>query len=81
MRFTLDSGRQFTATFHRDWAPIGADRVWQLGQLGYYRNNSFFRVIPGFVVQFGISNVPDTALRCCPTTTRAQRRRSPTCAA
>jgi peptidyl-prolyl cis-trans isomerase A (cyclophilin A) len=42
----------------RAWAPLGVDRFYQLLTLpngGYYAQNGFFRVVPGFVVQFGIS--------------------------
>jgi cyclophilin family peptidyl-prolyl cis-trans isomerase len=42
----------------RHLAPLGVDRLWELVETGYYGNNSFFRVVPGFVVQFGISGQP-----------------------
>ena len=43
---------------HRDWAPNGADRFYNLVKNGYYDNVRFFRVISGFMVQFGISGDP-----------------------
>jgi peptidyl-prolyl cis-trans isomerase A (cyclophilin A) len=43
---------------HRAWAPIGADRFYNLVQIGYYDGDPIFRVIPGFMVQFGISPLP-----------------------
>jgi peptidyl-prolyl cis-trans isomerase A (cyclophilin A) len=43
---------------HRAWAPLGADRFYSLVQTGYYNNNRFFRVVDGFVVQFGMNGVP-----------------------
>ncbi len=43
---------------HRDWAPLGADRFRNLVEAGYYSDVAFFRVLPGFVAQFGISGDP-----------------------
>jgi len=43
---------------HRDWAPLGADRFRELVEAGYYSDVAFFRVLPGFVAQFGISGDP-----------------------
>lgn len=50
----------FVATFRRSWAPRGADRVYELVRAGFYDGCVFFRVVPGFVVQFGIN--PDPAV-------------------
>lgn len=44
---------------HRDWSPNGVDRFYQLVQDGYYDDVRFFRVVPPFVVQFGMHG--DTA--------------------
>ena len=49
----------FVIKVTRDWAPIGADRFYNLVKNGFYNNASFFRVIPGFIVQFGISADPN----------------------
>ena len=43
---------------HRDWAPIGADHFYELVQAKYYDGNRFFRVLKGFVVQFGLNGDP-----------------------
>src|SRR5207253_3747436 len=48
----------FMVTVNRAWAPIGADRFYNLVKHRFYDNASFFRVVPGFVVQFGISAYP-----------------------
>ncbi len=42
----------------RAWAPNGADRFYNLVKNGYYDNVRFFRVISGFMVQFGINGEP-----------------------
>jgi peptidyl-prolyl cis-trans isomerase A (cyclophilin A) len=48
----------FVVEVHRDWAPIGADRFYNLVKNGFYDEASFFRVVPNFVVQFGMSAKP-----------------------
>jgi len=52
------SAGTFVVEVHRDWAPNGADRFYNLVKNGYYDNLRFFRVIPNFMVQFGISGDP-----------------------
>ena len=56
-RFTTTAG-DFVVEVHRDWAPLGADRFYNLTRNGYFTNAAFFRVVPGFVVQFGLSANP-----------------------
>ena len=51
----------FTITITRDWAPLGADRFYNLVKHHYYDNAAFFRVVPEFVVQFGISANPSVS--------------------
>jgi peptidyl-prolyl cis-trans isomerase A (cyclophilin A) len=48
----------FVLEVHRDWAPNGADRFYNLVKHGFYDNVRFFRVIKGFMVQFGINGDP-----------------------
>jgi peptidyl-prolyl cis-trans isomerase A (cyclophilin A) len=48
---------------HRDWAPLGADRFYNLVKLGFFTDVAFFRVIKGFMVQFGIPGDPAVARR------------------
>ena len=56
-KFVTSKG-DFVVEVHRDWAPIGADRFYNLVKNGFYDNGRFFRVIPGFMVQFGINGNP-----------------------
>ena len=43
---------------HREWAPNGADRFYELVKTGYFTDVAFFRVIGGFMAQVGISGDP-----------------------
>jgi peptidyl-prolyl cis-trans isomerase A (cyclophilin A) len=57
VKFQTTKG-DFVMTVHRDWAPKGADHFYNLVKAGYYNDLRFFRVIDGFMVQFGISGDP-----------------------
>lgn len=48
----------FVVTVTRAWAPMGADRFYNLAKHHFYDNATIFRVVPGFVAQFGISAYP-----------------------
>src|SRR2546427_2051194 len=52
-RFSTTQG-DFVIAVHRAWAPHGADRFYNLVRSGFYDGVRFFRVIPGFMAQFGI---------------------------
>ena len=45
----------------RAWAPLGADRFYNLVKYGFYKDAAFFRVLPRFVAQFGIPARPEVA--------------------
>ena len=56
-RFETSKG-DFVIGVQRDWAPIGADRFFNLVKNKYYDDVRFFRVSAGFVVQFGMHGDP-----------------------
>lgn len=57
-KFVTSKGT-FVIQVQRDWAPNGADRFYNLVKSGFYNDARFFRVIDGFMVQFGINGNPD----------------------
>ncbi|MEZ4240240.1 MAG: peptidylprolyl isomerase [Myxococcota bacterium] len=57
VKFETTKG-DFTVLVHKDWAPNGADRFYNLVKAGFYDQAKFFRAIDGFMVQFGISPYP-----------------------
>src|SRR6267378_35687 len=59
VRFATTKG-DFVIAVHRAWAPLGVDRFYNLVRSGYYDGVRFFRVLPGFMAQFGIHG--DTAV-------------------
>jgi peptidyl-prolyl cis-trans isomerase A (cyclophilin A) len=58
-RVNFDTSKgAFVVEVHRDWAPNGADRFYNLVKNGFYDNVRFFRVVSGFMVQFGLNGDP-----------------------
>ena len=66
-RFETSAGA-FVVEVTRAWAPTGADRLYNLVRFGFYDGGRFFRVLPGFVVQFGLSPDPAVSARWRPAT-------------
>ncbi len=57
VRFTTTAGA-FVVKVQRELAPLGADRFFNLVEAGYYDDQRIFRVVPGFVAQFGMHGKP-----------------------
>lgn len=57
-KFATTKG-DFVVHVERAWAPNGADRFYNLVKLGYFDGAPFFRVVQGFMVQFGINAAPN----------------------
>ena len=60
VRFETSAGT-FVIDVTRDWSPRGADRFYSLIRIGFYDDQRFFRVIPNFVVQWGMSGDPEVS--------------------
>ena len=60
------SAGKFVITVHRAWAPLGADRFYNLVKNGFFDEARFFRVVPNFMVQFGINGDPAVAAAWMP---------------
>jgi peptidyl-prolyl cis-trans isomerase A (cyclophilin A) len=57
-RFDTSKGA-FVIEAHREWAPLAADRFFNLVKNGFYDGTRFFRVRPGFMAQFGLNGDPE----------------------
>ncbi len=60
VKFDTSKG-PFEVEVHRDWAPAGADRFYNLVKNGFFDNTRFFRVVSGFMVQFGLNGDPNVS--------------------
>jgi len=58
VKFECSNG-DFVLEIHKDWAPIGVERFYEVCKEGVYNEARFFRVVPGFVVQWGIPSDPN----------------------
>ena len=57
VKFTTTHG-DFVVEVHRAWAPIGADRFYNLVVNNFFTDAAFFRYVPNFIVQFGLPANP-----------------------
>jgi len=57
-KFTTTKG-DFVVEVRRSWSPLGADRFYNLVKNHFYDGAAFFRVLPGFMAQFGLSANPE----------------------
>ncbi|MEZ4455215.1 MAG: peptidylprolyl isomerase [Gemmatimonadales bacterium] len=57
VRFESSRG-PFVIRARRDWSPLGVDRFYYLARHGFFDEERFFRVVGGFVAQWGLSGTP-----------------------
>ncbi len=57
-RFETTKG-DFVVAVTRSWAPRGADRFYNLVRVGYFNEVSFYRVLEGYIAQFGTHGNPE----------------------
>ena len=54
-RITFETTKgSFVLELHREWGPIGADRLYNLARLGYFNDTRFHRVRAGYIAQWGL---------------------------
>jgi len=57
VEFVTSEG-SFDVTMHREWSPLGVDRVYHLAGNDFWAGARFYRVLPDFVAQWGFSGDP-----------------------
>ncbi|MGQ9916929.1 MAG: peptidylprolyl isomerase [Bryobacteraceae bacterium] len=62
VKFETSKG-DFVALVQPEWAPLGAAQFRSLVEVGFYDGAKFFRVVPNFVVQFGLAADPEVTAR------------------
>jgi peptidyl-prolyl cis-trans isomerase A (cyclophilin A) len=60
VRFETSRG-PFVVEAHHAWSPWGVDRFYYLVRRNFYDSAAFFRVLPGYIAQFGINGDPQIA--------------------
>jgi len=58
VKFATTKG-DFVVDVTREWAPLGADRFYNLVKNGFFEEVRFFRAMEGFMVQFGVNGDPE----------------------
>ena len=58
VKFETSKG-DFVVQVNPEWAPLGAAQFRSLVEAGFYDGAKFFRVVPNFVVQFGLAADPE----------------------
>eukprot|EP01048_Picozoa_sp_COSAG05_P000413 COSAG05_NODE_11_length_38500_cov_831.349861_22_plen_375_part_00 len=56
---TDNNGGEIVIEVLREWAPLGVDRFYAALKDGFYDDSALFRVVPNFVLQFGIAGTPE----------------------
>ncbi|MFN0057827.1 MAG: peptidylprolyl isomerase [Planctomycetota bacterium] len=62
VKFTTTKG-DIVIDVTREWAPQGADRFYNLVKIGFFTDVAFFRVLPGFMAQFGLHANPEVSAK------------------
>src|SRR5215471_18490187 len=61
VKFETSKG-DFVVQVNKEWAPLGAERFFQLVQSGFYDKARFFRVVHTYMVQFGVNADPKVSM-------------------